>query len=114
MKMAANSNTGVPHGAVPASMFNDNAFLHPFGARNSSTGMILPVESSGGINSMTWMTPTENSGGNGMSDMAGLVPGGSSSSGLLLDTVPGLNQDTGMVVDWSFEEQSLLEEGLVK
>lgn len=144
MKMAANSNTGVPQGAIQASVFNDHVFSLLSGARNvsigmtlpvessgginsshgmilpvgssgginSSTGMILPVESSGGIHSSTGMDPTENS--SGMSNMAGLVPGGCSSSGLLLDMVPGLSQDTGMVVDWSIKEQSILEEGLVR
>ncbi|XXG60252.1 hypothetical protein AAC387_Pa04g2209 [Persea americana] len=158
--MAANSNTGVPQGAIQASVFNDHVFSLLSGARNvsigmtlpvgssggvnsstgmilpvgssgginsstgmilpvgssggisSSTGMILPVESSGGINSSTGMDPTENS--SGMSNMTGLVPGGCSSSGLLLDMVPGLSQDNGMVVDWSIKEQSILEEGLVR
>eukprot|EP00268_Persea_americana_P019072 TRINITY_DN19766_c0_g1_i2.p1 TRINITY_DN19766_c0_g1~~TRINITY_DN19766_c0_g1_i2.p1 ORF type:complete len:198 (+),score=32.73 TRINITY_DN19766_c0_g1_i2:1196-1789(+) len=144
MKMAANSNTGVPQGAIQASVFNDHVFSLLSGARNvsigmtlpvgssggvnsstgmilpvgssggisSSTGMILAVESSGGINSSTGMDPTENS--SGMSNMTGLVPGGCSSSGLLLDMVPGLSQDNGMVVDWSIKEQSILEEGLVR
>ncbi|XP_042064779.1 uncharacterized protein LOC121808383 isoform X2 [Salvia splendens] len=38
----------------------------------------------------------------------------SSSSPLLLDSVPGLKHDTGLAVEWSVEEQYKLEEGLAK
>lgn len=40
--------------------------------------------------------------------------GPSSSSPLLLDSVPGLKHDTGLAVEWSVEEQFKLEEGLAK
>ncbi|XP_047972095.1 uncharacterized protein LOC125214915 isoform X2 [Salvia hispanica] len=41
-------------------------------------------------------------------------PSSSSSSPLLLDSVPGLKHDTGLAVEWSVEEQYKLEEGLAK
>ncbi|KAL1565418.1 hypothetical protein AAHA92_07638 [Salvia divinorum] len=39
---------------------------------------------------------------------------GPSTSPLLLDSVPGLKHDTGLAVEWSVEEQYMLEEGLAK
>ncbi|XP_027150940.1 uncharacterized protein LOC113751212 [Coffea eugenioides] len=39
---------------------------------------------------------------------------GNSLGSLLLDTVPGLNHEAGLAVEWSVEEQYKLEEGLVK
>ncbi|CAL0304292.1 unnamed protein product [Lupinus luteus] len=38
----------------------------------------------------------------------------SSSSSFLIDSVPGLKHDTGLAVEWSFDEQHKLEEGLVQ
>ncbi|CAA6673413.1 unnamed protein product [Spirodela intermedia] len=44
-----------------------------------------------------------------------LIPMGSADRSPQLHPVPGLlKYDTGLTADWSFEEQSLLEEGLVK
>lgn len=37
-----------------------------------------------------------------------------SSSGSFLDSETGLKHDTGLAVEWSPDEQSKLEEGLVK
>ncbi|XP_077221521.1 uncharacterized protein LOC143855185 isoform X2 [Tasmannia lanceolata] len=101
------------------------------GGMNSASEMIFPGNS-GGMNSASEMIASEmifpgNSGGmnsasemifpgnsSGMNSMTELSPTGSSGSGLLLDTVPGLKHDSGLAVDWSIEEQSLLEDGLVK
>ncbi|KAH7570736.1 hypothetical protein JRO89_XS05G0172900 [Xanthoceras sorbifolium] len=67
-----------------------------YGVNASTAGMILP-----GNSSMIGNSP-------------GLVRAGSSSSSLLLDSIPGLKHDTGLAVEWSIEEQYKLEEGLVK
>ncbi|CAH9102766.1 unnamed protein product [Cuscuta epithymum] len=44
----------------------------------------------------------------------GISQAGTSSPSFLIDTVPGLKHDTGLAVDWSVEEQHMLEEGLGK
>ncbi|XXG87289.1 hypothetical protein AAC387_Pa11g2010 [Persea americana] len=107
MKMAANSNMSFHHGVIQASTFNRHAIAFQSGAINSSAGMI-PVGNSGGFG----IIPGGNSAG--MSNMAGVIPSGGSGCGLLLDTLPGLKHDGGLAVEWSFDEQSILEEGLAK
>ncbi|KAK2635694.1 hypothetical protein Ddye_030486 [Dipteronia dyeriana] len=67
-----------------------------YGVNASTTGMILP-----GNSSMIGNSPV-------------LVRAGSSSSSLLLDSIPGLKHDTGLAVEWSIEEQYKLEDGLAK
>ncbi|KAK4850191.1 hypothetical protein QYF36_004637 [Acer negundo] len=67
-----------------------------YGVNASTTGMILP-----GNSSMIGNSPV-------------LVRAGSSSSSLLLDSIPGLKHDTGLAVEWSIEEQYKLEEGLAR
>ncbi|XP_077247048.1 uncharacterized protein LOC143886806 [Tasmannia lanceolata] len=109
--MAANSNMGFHHGTVPISAFDRQAIMFQSGAINSSTGLI-PMGNSSGMNSAAEMIFPGNS--CGMNNMVGVIPSGSSGSGLLLDTVPGLKHDSGLAVDWSIEEQSLLEKGLAK
>eukprot|EP00262_Sarcandra_glabra_P021102 TRINITY_DN8717_c0_g1_i1.p1 TRINITY_DN8717_c0_g1~~TRINITY_DN8717_c0_g1_i1.p1 ORF type:complete len:310 (-),score=49.52 TRINITY_DN8717_c0_g1_i1:222-1151(-) len=95
-KMAADSNMGFHHGGIPASFFNRHAIsFHP-GALNGAAGMISPV------NSVV------------MNNKTGIVPGGNrSSGGLILDQMPGLKHDTGLAAEWSREEQSILDEGLL-
>nr|KJB78988.1 hypothetical protein B456_013G028500 [Gossypium raimondii] len=43
-----------------------------------------------------------------------LQPGNSSGSSFLVDSVAGLNHDTGLAVEWSVDEQYILEDGLEK
>lgn len=111
--MSSNSNMGYHYGAIgaiPASVFNPHVVTFQSGSMSSSSGVLLPVNYSGGINSTAGMIPTGNPGE--MNNIAGLVQTGNSISGLLLDTVPGLKQETCMTMDWSIEEQSILEECL--
>lgn len=44
----------------------------------------------------------------------GTIHSGNSSSSFLLDSVPELNDDTGLAVEWSDEEQRKLQDGLVR
>ncbi|KAK8567435.1 hypothetical protein V6N12_006023 [Hibiscus sabdariffa] len=43
-----------------------------------------------------------------------IQPGNSSGSSFLLDSVAGLNHDTGLAVEWSVDEHYILEDGLEK
>ncbi|KAE8710132.1 inactive leucine-rich repeat receptor-like serine/threonine-protein kinase [Hibiscus syriacus] len=43
-----------------------------------------------------------------------IQPGSSSGSSFLLDSVAGLKDDTGLAVEWSVDEQYILEDGLEK
>ncbi|KAG9442333.1 hypothetical protein H6P81_018187 [Aristolochia fimbriata] len=109
--MATNSNMGVHHGAIPASAFSRHAISFQSGAVNSSAGLI-PTVGSGGMSNSSGMIFPSNSGM--INNVSGVISAGCSSSGFLLDSVPGLKHDTGLAVDWSIEEQSILEEGLAK
>lgn len=84
---------GFQHGGFPASFYNQHvvSFQPPAAAATSSGGAMM-------------------AGGNGMMSMAGA----GSSSSMALDQVPGLKHDTGLAVDWSFEEIAILKAGLVK
>lgn len=110
-RMAATSNMGFHQGMIPPSAFNRHAVAFQSGAINSSAEMI-PVGSSSGMSGGFGIIPGGNSGG--INSTTGAIQSGSSSSGVLLESVPGLKHDTGLAVEWSYEEQSKLEEGLVK
>ncbi|XP_068640472.1 uncharacterized protein [Aristolochia californica] len=109
--MTTNSNMGFHHGAIPASAFSRHAISFQSGAVNSSAG-IIPTGGSGGMNNSSGMIFPSNPGM--MNNLSGIISTGCSSSGFLLDAMPGLKHDTGLAVDWSIEEQSILEEGLAK
>lgn len=74
------------------------------------TEMNFPCTS--GVHSTTGMAFAGDTGGT--SDRSVLIPVGSAQRSPQLHPVPGLKYDTGFTADWSFEEQSLLEESLVK
>ncbi|GMY17991.1 homeodomain mRNAion factor [Fagus crenata] len=114
--MAAESNTpGFHHEEAFGSAMNRHAISFQTGAMNSTSEMIPMGNYFGGMNT------TGGGGGGGML----FSPGNSSNnhhpvltqplaSSLLLDSVPGLKHDTGLAVEWSVEEQYILDEGLKK
>jgi hypothetical protein len=114
--MAAESNTpGFHHEEAFGSAMNRHAISFQTGAMNSTSEMIPMGNYFGGMNT------TGGGGGVGML----FSPGNSSNnhhpvltqplaSSLLLDSVPGLKHDTGLAVEWSVEEQYILDEGLKK
>ncbi|KAJ4974548.1 hypothetical protein NE237_007722 [Protea cynaroides] len=123
VKMAADSNMGFHHDMFIASALNRHAISFQPGTITSTSGMIslgnslginstLPLGNSVGVNSTSGMILTGNS--SMINNNTGITVAGNSSSSLLLDLVPGLNNDTGLAVEWTPEEQSRLEEGLVK
>ncbi|KAK6921433.1 hypothetical protein RJ641_011940 [Dillenia turbinata] len=81
------------------------------GAMNS-TSQIIPIGNYYGVNCTAGMILPGNSGI--LTNSPGLNQAGTSSSSLLLDSVPGLKHDTGLAVEWSVEEQIKLEEGIHK
>ncbi|XP_042501651.1 uncharacterized protein LOC122079336 [Macadamia integrifolia] len=109
--MAADSNMGVHHGAFLASLLNRHTISFQSGASGSNSGMI-PFGNSIGMNSTSGMILTGNS--SMINSNPGITAAGNSPGSLVLDSVPGLKLDTGLAVEWSPEEQSKLEEGLVK
>lgn len=114
--MAAESNTpGFHHEEAFGSAMNRHAISFQTGAMNSTSEMIPMGNYFGGMNT------TGGGGGGGML----FSPGNSSNnhhpvltqplaSSLLLDSVHGLKHDTGLAVEWSVEEQYILDEGLKK
>ncbi|XP_043716830.1 uncharacterized protein LOC122664869 isoform X2 [Telopea speciosissima] len=121
--MAADSNMGIHQGAFMASMLNRHTISFQSSASSSNSGMIplgnsigingtVPLGNSLGMNSTSGMILTGNS--SMINNNPGITAAGNSPGSLLLDSVPGLKHDTGLAVEWSPEEQSKLEEGLVK
>ncbi|OVA01138.1 Protein of unknown function DUF3755 [Macleaya cordata] len=112
--MAADSNMGFSHDSILASALNRHSISFQSGAVNSSSGMI-PVGNSIGVSSISGISSSGNSSMNMMNNTSGIInPGGSSTGGLLYDSASGLKHDLELAVEWSIEEQSKLEEGLVK
>ncbi|XP_010277342.1 PREDICTED: uncharacterized protein LOC104611811 isoform X2 [Nelumbo nucifera] len=109
--MASDPNMGFHQDAILASALNCHAISFSSGSMNSSSGMIS-LGNSAGINSTTGMILAGNSSMINNSSM--ITPASNSSGALLLDSVPGLKHDVDLAVEWTPEEQSKLEEGLVR
>ncbi|KAK9275196.1 hypothetical protein L1049_022457 [Liquidambar formosana] len=109
--MAAESNTGFRLEDTLGSAFSRHAISFQSGAINSTTEM-MPMGNFFRVNSSAGMIVSGNS--NIINNNPGISQAGNSSGSLLLDSVPGLNHDTGLAVEWSVEEQYILDEGLVK
>ncbi|KAJ6809707.1 uncharacterized protein M6B38_162770 [Iris pallida] len=101
MSMAANPNMNFHHhhhhhhhqnrhGVFPPSFYNQ----HVVSFQSAGVGMVTGGEGGGGS--------------------AMLPPGSGGFPGSLLESVPGLKHDAGLAVDWSFNEQAVLNDGLVK
>ncbi|GKV13242.1 hypothetical protein SLEP1_g24282 [Rubroshorea leprosula] len=104
--MATESNTGFHHDDTFGSVMSRHAISFQSGAI-SSTSEMIPMGSYFGNSYF---------GNSGiMNSPPGILQSGNSSgSSLLLESVPGLNHDTGLAVEWSLDEQYKLEEGLEK
>uniref|UniRef100_A0A1D1YNM8 Histone H2A deubiquitinase MYSM1 n=1 Tax=Anthurium amnicola TaxID=1678845 RepID=A0A1D1YNM8_9ARAE len=110
--MAADSNMGFHQRMIPSSFYNHH--MVSFQSKpGSSSSRISPTGTNivGAVNSTSEMIYTGNPGGDNTS--LG-IPSVNAAGVLHLDPMPGLKHDTGLAVDWSLEEQSLLEKGLVK
>lgn len=106
--MASQSNTSFRHEQTFGSAVNQHAISFQSSAMDSTSQMIMMgnfygTNSSGGM--MFSGDPIRN---------PSVTQATNSSGSLLIDSVPGLQHDTGLAVEWSAEEQYRLEEGLVK
>lgn len=109
--MAAESNAGF-HNEDIDSVLNRHAISFQPGAINRMTEMV-PMGNYFGLSSSSGMIYSGNSTIINSNPVMGQA-GNSSSSSLLLDSVPGLKHDTGLAVEWSVDEQYRLEEGLAQ
>ncbi|XP_057477150.1 uncharacterized protein LOC130764872 [Actinidia eriantha] len=110
--MAAEWNTGFRHeGTFGSALSRHAAISFQSGAANSSSEMI-PMVNYFGVNSTAGMMFSGNS--SIVNNNTGISQTASSSGSLLLDSVPGLKQETGLAVEWSVEEQYKLDDGLRK
>ncbi|KAK6931820.1 Protein of unknown function DUF3755 [Dillenia turbinata] len=110
--MAAKSNMeGFLRDEAFGAALSRHAISFQSGAMNS-TSQIIPIGNYYGVNCTAGMLLPGNSGI--LTNSPGLNQAGTSSSSLLLDSVPGLKHDTGLAVEWSAEEQIKLEEGIHK
>ncbi|KAK6242489.1 hypothetical protein SCA6_007878 [Theobroma cacao] len=107
--MTTESNTGFHHEDSLAFMMNRNAISFQSAAISSSSEMIP-------ISSYFAPPPLILPGNSGIITTSPCLiqPGTSSGSSLLLDSVTGLKHDTGLAVEWSVDEQHILDNGLEK
>uniref|UniRef100_A0A1D1ZCI4 Recombination protein RecR n=1 Tax=Anthurium amnicola TaxID=1678845 RepID=A0A1D1ZCI4_9ARAE len=110
--MAADSNMGFHRRTAPSSLCNHHMVSFQSRAVGSSA-MMIPEDMDGfvGANSTAGMILAGNPGG--INDPAVLIPRGNNARGLHHDPVTELKHDTELAVEWSLEEQWLLDTGLV-
>ncbi|XWS22977.1 hypothetical protein CRYUN_Cryun29cG0081700 [Craigia yunnanensis] len=107
--MTIESNTGFHHEDSLGSIMNRHVTSFQSAAINSSSEMI-PI---GGYFASPPMILHGNS--SIITTSPALIhPGNSSGSSLLLDSVAGLTHDAGLAVEWSVDEQYILEDSLEK
>lgn len=111
--MATESNTGFHCEETLGSALNRHAISFQSGAINSTSEM-LPWGNFYGMNSGAAAGMMFNGNSNIISSNPVISQAGTSSGALLLDSVPGLKHDVGLAVEWSVDEQHILDEGLVK
>lgn len=110
--MAADSNMNFfggrgGGGVFPPAFYNQHVLSFQSGAVNSSAGMIQGGLDGGGL---ILGGDCSNLGGASASMIQALGNYGN----LLVEPLPGLKHDTGLAVDWSFNEQAILNDGLIK
>lgn len=109
--MAAESNQRFLYDQIMGSALNRHAISFQSNAIDSTSEMI-PMGNYYGASSTAPIVFSGNS--SIMNSNRGTARAANSSSSPLLDSIPGLNQDTGLAAEWSAEEQYKLEEGLAK
>lgn len=118
MEMAAESNTGFHRQSLSFQsgvIGSSSSEMMLMGNYYSSLGMNFNVNNNGGGRGMLYSgNPTVITNGGRSSSNPGVSQSGSCSSSFLIDSVPGLKHDTGLVVEWTVEEQYKLDEGLIK
>lgn len=112
--MAADPNMGLQRRGA-ASAFCDRHMVSFQSDTVGSATTTIPSCTAGfsGVNSATGITFFSSS-PDGTNDTAVLFPRGDTARRLHLHPVIGLKHGKGLAADWSFEEQLLLEEGLVR
>ncbi|KAJ0974330.1 hypothetical protein J5N97_016295 [Dioscorea zingiberensis] len=112
--MSADSNMSFHQGFVPSPMYNSRLVSFQSGATNSMAGIVpVGLNNSGPISStVTGMRLVGNP--SMIPNSLSVIQSGCSSSNNLLDSVPCLKHDTGLVVEWTLEEQAKLKQGLIK
>ncbi|KAI3945032.1 hypothetical protein MKX01_004907 [Papaver californicum] len=118
--MSTDSNMGYNHDAILASVLNRHSISFQSGAVNSSSSSaeLIPMNNSyGGVTGMSNVGNSATNLMNNNNNNSGIMNSGLNSSGaggVIYDSVSGLKHDLELAVDWSIQEQSRLEEGLVR
>ncbi|XP_057523222.1 uncharacterized protein LOC130803066 isoform X2 [Amaranthus tricolor] len=113
VEMAAGYNTNFHREDALSSIMHRHAISFQSGAVNSTSEMI-PIGHYHGMNASNGNLMYCDSSNTIGSSSPSTTTAGNSTSSLLLDSVPGLNHDASLAVEWTEEEQFKLEEGLVK
>lgn len=108
--MATESNTGFRREGSFGSSMSQHAISFQSGAINSSSNDMIQMANYYGVNNNN--TGMMFSGNSNIMSNNQLIP--QAGSTLLVESVPGLKNETGLNVEWSVEEQYKLEEGLKK
>ncbi|MCD7457345.1 hypothetical protein HAX54_034895 [Datura stramonium] len=116
--MAAESNTGFHQPALSfqaGAIGSSSSQMMLMSDYYSHLGWNFDVNNSGVGGGMLYSgNPTMMTNSNTSSNSPRTSQFGSCSGSFLLDTVPGLKHDTGLAVEWTVEEQYILDEGLIK
>lgn len=111
--MGGDANTGFHCEENFGSAMNRHAISFQSGAINSTSEMI-PMSNYFGMNNTGDMVFSGSSSNIINNNPVISQAGNPSVSSLVLDSGPGLKHDTGLAVEWSVEEQCILEKGLLK
>ncbi|KAG0502160.1 hypothetical protein HPP92_002232 [Vanilla planifolia] len=111
--MASDSNTGSGHGFDPSSHFNYRMLSFQNDVVNSATECASSVMCSSSGNPHTIGSFSSGSPDVFGNSSAAFGGGGSFGSGQR-EWVRGLKHNSGLAVDWTYEEQNLLSEGLIR
>ncbi|KAK1273636.1 hypothetical protein QJS04_geneDACA009891 [Acorus gramineus] len=103
-RLAINFQSGAVNSMSPM-----NPLMNPGGMGGMTVGMYVHGNS-GMMSSTSTMSPSPG----GMSSTSAMNLPGSSIGGPFIDQMPAIKHDTGLSVDWSVDEQAILEDGLVK
>ncbi|ONK71683.1 uncharacterized protein A4U43_C04F11270 [Asparagus officinalis] len=101
---------GFDQGIMPSMLQNQNMLSFQSGSGYSNPqGIAGPVNLG---NSGLFFTGNPSLVNNSIAAVGGQA--GASSSNTQLEPVPGIRQDSGLSLEWTFEEQNMLKQGLIK
>ncbi|KAG0484480.1 hypothetical protein HPP92_008363 [Vanilla planifolia] len=112
MYMATDPNMNSHHRVFPSTFCNQRVVSFQSGTINSATGLVH-----GGISNPAGVSGSANmilAGDSGALNNTSMLLEGNTQGNFLLEPMAGLRREAGLAVDWSYNEQQLLYQGLKK